>query len=138
MYFVCGSIFPYYDIGINKPNIMTSKLYLNLTREKANFVLRSLKQRRSQNPAKHLRWSFFVKINNLCKKPSSQIFDRVLTMPLIRSCKFQTVFSIIVFGVKITGFIKPQLFVGRLRGVLRTNQTSKMELFAEIVSGLSR
>ena len=32
MHFVHGSIFPYYDVRINKPNIMTSKLDLSLTR----------------------------------------------------------------------------------------------------------
>ena len=56
-------------------------------------------------------------------------------MPLLCSCKFQTIFSIIVFGVKITGFVKPQLFVGCLRGVVWTNETSEIELFAEIVNG---
>ena len=56
-------------------------------------------------------------------------------MPLLSSCKFQTILLIIVFGVKITGFVKPYLFVGCLRGVVRTNQRSKMELFAEIVNG---
>ena len=64
------------------------------------------------------------------------MFDGVLTVPQLSSCKFQTIFSIIVFGVKITGFIKPQLFVGRLRDVLRTNQTSKMEFFAEVANDL--
>ena len=63
------------------------------------------------------------------------MFDGFLTMPLLSTCKFQTIFSIIVFGVKITGFVKPWLFVGRLRGVVRTNQTSKMELFAEMANG---
>ena len=32
MHFVRGSNFPYYDVGINKPNIMASKLDLSLTR----------------------------------------------------------------------------------------------------------
>ena len=63
------------------------------------------------------------------------MFDGVLTMPLLSSCKFQTIFSIIVFGVKITGFVKAQLFVGRLRGLVKTNQASKMEIFAELVNG---
>ena len=63
------------------------------------------------------------------------MFDGVLTMPLLSSCKFQTIFSIIVFGVKITGFVKPKLFVGFLRGVVWTNQASEIELFAEIVNG---
>ena len=63
------------------------------------------------------------------------MFDGVLTMPLLSNCKFQTIFSIIVFGLKITGFVKPQLSVDCLRGVIRANQTSKMELFAEIVKG---
>ena len=44
-------------------------------------------------------------------------------MPLLSSCKFQTIFSVLVFGVKITGFVKPYLFVGRFRSVVRTNQT---------------
>ena len=39
MHFVRGGIFPYYDVGINKPNIMTSKLDLSVTRQSANFVL---------------------------------------------------------------------------------------------------
>ena len=39
MHFVRGSIFPYCDVGINKPSIKTSKLDLSLTRKSANFVL---------------------------------------------------------------------------------------------------
>ena len=34
-----GSNFPYYDVGINKRNIMTSKLDLSLTRYSVIFVL---------------------------------------------------------------------------------------------------
>ena len=33
------------------------------------------------------------------------MFDGVLIMPLLKSCKFQAIFSIKVFGVK--GFVKP-------------------------------
>ena len=35
------------------------------------------------------------------------MFGGVITMPLLSSYKFQTILSIIVFGVKITGFVKP-------------------------------
>ena len=127
---------------------MSSKLDLSLTSQSANFVLdilvRGLTLRRSQNPAKHLKWSCSVKIvnglkpfNYFCKKPSSQMFDGVLTMPLLSCCKFQTIFSVILFGTKITGFVKLSLFVGPLRGVVWTNQTSEIELFVEIVKNFS-
>ena len=56
-------------------------------------------------------------------------------MTLLSICKFQIIFSVIVFGVKIIGFVKPLLFVGPLKGVVRINQTSKMKLFAEILKG---
>ena len=34
------------------------------------------------------------------------MFDGALTMPMLSNGKFQTIFYIIVFGVKIIGFVK--------------------------------